>query len=129
MARDARTAPGTFGSLAAEDPPPPRPLPFSLSPPCPLPPPLPPLFPAEWLLIEEGVGCVSTANSEVINRTRAAAVPPHLCMLLCSPLQRGQDPFGYDCQSSSSWGVGVGQKYVDTRMIDCFMISWDVSNI
>lgn len=36
----------------------------------------PHLFPAEWLLIEEGVGCVSTAVNEVINRLwRTAMIP------------------------------------------------------
>lgn len=55
---------GGLGDLRLACPPPPRPFTFSLS----LPPPSLPLpFPAEWILIEEGVGCVSTAVSEVIN--------------------------------------------------------------
>ena len=46
----------------------------------------PSLFPAEWLLIEEGVGCVSAANNEVINRTWATTTHPARGIITTAPL-------------------------------------------
>lgn len=58
MAGGTPGAPEAFGSLAAED---------VLLPSVRLPP-RPPLFPAEWLLSEEGGGCVSAAGEEALRR-------------------------------------------------------------
>lgn len=68
----------------------------------PLPPSFP-LFPAEWLLIEQGVGCVSTANNEVINRPRrrrAAARPESV--LLKNP-RRSACSLNTSLNTSSGW--------------------------